>query len=134
MLEQCADDWKDSIVVGKFDVEDSKGSRDLKVELILQGVMPRALPALILVHDNKVLDTWKGVISPIQLEEMLEKHVVRKIHVVGIGNKNDLESSKSKKGTIFCENGVCKVQTKAKNHLENDKSRPFRGIGLINDF
>ena len=92
VLQQCADDWKDSLVVGKFDVEDANGedakSRDLKVELILQGVMPKALPALILVHENKILDTWKGVISPNQLQEMLEKHVVKNKHVESIAAKS----------------------------------------------
>ena len=104
VLQQCADDWKDSLVVGKFDVEDANGedakSRDLKVELILQGVMPKALPALILVHENKILDTWKGVISPNELKEMLEKHVVKNKHVESI------------------------TATKS----------PFRGIGLVNNF
>ena len=57
VLEQCAEDWKNSVVVGKFDVEDTSKSRNLKVELILQGAMPQALPALILVHNNKILDT-----------------------------------------------------------------------------
>lgn len=75
LLEQCAEDWNDTVVVGKFDVE-SKESRDLKVELILKGVMPKALPALILVKDNTVLENWRGVITPEELQELLEKHVV----------------------------------------------------------
>jgi thioredoxin 1 len=90
VLEQCAEDWKDSIVVGKFDVEDSNGSRNLKVELILQGAMPQALPALILVHNNKILDTWKGVISPTELQDLLKIHVVqgksRKFRGIGLVN------------------------------------------------
>ena len=137
VLEQCAEDWKDSVVVGKFDVEDSNGSRNLKVELILQGAMPQALPALILVHNNKILDTWKGVISPTELQEMLEKHVVQNKYNV-VGRKLDFASSSSistKEGTMVCENGVCKMRPKATNDLvESGKSSTFRGIGLVNNF
>jgi hypothetical protein len=47
----------------------------LKVELVLNGVMPEALPALILVHEDKIITTWKGVIHSNELQELLEKHV-----------------------------------------------------------
>lgn len=112
MLEQCAQDWKDTVVVGKFDVDDANG-RDLKIELILQGAMPKALPALILVHDNKILDSWKGVISPAQLEDMLEKHVV-------VGNEAALKS--------------IDIAKKTQNKLVEPSAgpRPFRGISLVN--
>merc|ERR1712157_339551 len=124
----------DKVVVGKFDVEDTNGehsrSRDLKLELILQGVMPRAIPALILVQNNKVLDTWKGVISPTQLQDMLEKYVENKHHV---GTEYTVEGSDSMNGIIFCENGTCKRPSKALNDLDQGKVRPFRGIGLVND-
>ncbi|VEU37459.1 unnamed protein product [Pseudo-nitzschia multistriata] len=103
LLEQCARDWKDTLVVGKFDVDGANSeSRDLKVELILQGAMPKALPALILVHDNKILDSWKGLISPAQLQDMLAKHV--------------------KNGT----------KTKDNNPVAT-KPRPFRGISFFNE-
>ena len=61
------------MVVAKFNVESD--SKDLKVELLLQGVMPQSLPALILFHKNKVLTTWKGVIRREELNAMLEEHV-----------------------------------------------------------
>lgn len=121
VLQQCADDWKDSLVVGKFDVEDGK-SKDLKVELILQGVMPQALPALILVHKNEILDTWKGVIDSNQLQEMLEKHVVVK-------NKHDVESSNNitnKNNSYWTSDANVENAGVAKT--------TFRGIGLVNDF
>lgn len=80
--------------------------------------MPQALPALILVHNNKVLETWKGVISPTQLQEMLERHVVK--------NK---ESNR-------CEDGASgtKADFKTINKLDNKEKRPFQGIGLVNRF
>jgi thioredoxin 1 len=121
LLEQCAKDWDDSVVVGKFDIDsanDENGtSRDLKIELILQGAMPKALPALILVRNNKVLDTWRGVISPEELEEMLEKYVERK-QPVGNSKNEALVGEKSK----------------AKNVIDTRETRKFRGIGLMNNF
>jgi hypothetical protein len=73
-LEACAESWQNDLVIGKFNVESNNDN--LKIELLLQGVMPRALPALILVHDNKVVTTWKGVIRPNELESMLLDHVI----------------------------------------------------------
>ena len=128
-MEECAKEWKDSLVVGKFDVEEATGenckSRDLKVELILQGAMPQALPALILVHNNKVLDTWKGVISPIQLQEMLQKHIVE--------NKQIVENA-SKDGSMLIGHTVQGNEFETIDNLDNNKLRPFRGIGLVNNF
>mmetsp|Transcript_16609 Transcript_16609/g.45744 ORF Transcript_16609/g.45744 Transcript_16609/m.45744 type:complete len:219 (-) Transcript_16609:301-957(-) len=117
LLEQCADDWKETVVVGKFDVDDANGqSRNLKVELILHGAMPQALPALILIHNNKILDTWKGVISPVELQEMLEKFVVtKKLNVQQIIDK------------------APKKSIAATNEIDPAKPREFRGIRLIND-
>mmetsp|Transcript_9673 Transcript_9673/g.24115 ORF Transcript_9673/g.24115 Transcript_9673/m.24115 type:complete len:232 (-) Transcript_9673:1275-1970(-) len=130
LLEQCAEDWKDSLVVGKFDVEDAAGkngnSRDLKVELILQGAMPQALPALILVHNNKVLDTWKGVISPDQLQEMLEKNIVE--------TKGVVDSNASKEKSMAHECGVQRNVFETIDNLDNKKAKSFRGIGLVNNF
>ena len=99
-------------MVGKFDVDSANGengrSRDLKIELILQGAMPKALPSLILVRNNKVLDTWRGVISPDELEKMLQKYVERK-HPVGTN------SIDSENGTLICENGVGRIPSKITN-------------------
>ena len=47
----------------------------MKVELVLNGVMPQALPALILVHRDKIITTWKGVIHSNELQCLLEEHV-----------------------------------------------------------
>lgn len=135
LLEKYAEVWKDKVVVGKFDVDDTNGenskSRDLKVELILQGVMPRALPSLILVHKNKVLDTWKGVISPTQLQDMLEKRVELKQNVE---SAHTFKSTDSMNGVLFCENGICKMPSKSFNYPDHGELRPFRGIGLVNNF
>lgn len=73
VLDQCAQTWKFSLVVGKYDVESQND--ELKVELLLLGVMPQALPALILIHKNKVLTTWKGLIRPDELNTMLEEFI-----------------------------------------------------------
>lgn len=72
-LEEAAMKWENTLVVGKYDVESENDQ--VKVELLLQGVMPQALPALILIHKNKVLTTWRGVILPEELDAMLRQHV-----------------------------------------------------------
>lgn len=79
--------------------------------------MPQALPSLILVHNDKVLETWKGVISPTELQEMLERHVV-----------------KNQKTSLREDGASATKDFKTINNLDNKKSRPFRGIGFLNRF
>lgn len=74
VLDEFAGKWQGAVVVGKYDVE--SGQDEVKVELLLQGVMPQSLPALILVHKNKVLATHKGIIRAGELDAMLEEHVL----------------------------------------------------------
>jgi hypothetical protein len=50
-------------------------NNDLKVELLLQGVMPRSLPSLILIHNNKALTKRNGVITDEQLEDFLQEQL-----------------------------------------------------------
>jgi hypothetical protein len=74
VLERCAEQWKDTITIGKFDVG-CTNTNNVKVELLLKGVMPKSLPSLILIHKNEVVTTWKGVITDTQLNVMLEQHL-----------------------------------------------------------
>ena len=106
-------------------MEDSN-IRDLKVELILQGAMPQALPALVLVHNGKVLDTWRGVIRDIELQEMLEKNVVQSKEADGISNDDDSKA-------LSMAGGQRNVLETVENP-NKEKFRPFRGIGLVNNF
>jgi thioredoxin 1 len=73
VLDECAKKWEGTLVVGKYNVE--SGNDQVKLELLLKGVMPQSLPALILVHKNKVLATHKGIIRLAELDDMLQEHV-----------------------------------------------------------
>ncbi len=91
-LEQCAQTWKDSLVVGKYDVESQ--NNELKVELLLKGVMPQALPALILIHKNKVLTTWKGLIRPDELNKLLEEYIINSKYTKDQRTETDASSTR----------------------------------------
>jgi thioredoxin 1 len=68
VLKRCAQKRSD-LIVGRFDIEG--GHDELKVELLLKGVMPRSLPSLILFHKNQAITIRKGVITDDQLEAFL---------------------------------------------------------------
>jgi hypothetical protein len=72
-VRQETEEWAD-LIVGRFDIEG--GHDDLKVELLLQGVMPRSLPSLILFHKSQqAITIRKGAITDDQLEAFLLKHM-----------------------------------------------------------
>jgi thioredoxin-like negative regulator of GroEL len=73
-LEKFAEDYKDVVCVTKFDIQD-RLSQQFKVELLLSGLMPQALPTLLLFYKGKVLTKWRGIIRYEQLEEMVEEYV-----------------------------------------------------------
>lgn len=62
----------------KFNVE-SDEVKDLKVELALQGVMPRKLPSLILFHEGNVVASHKGIIAPDALDEFIESNLADRV-------------------------------------------------------
>lgn len=62
----------------KYDVE-GDNNKDLKVEMLLQGVMVRGLPTLVLYNDGMPLATHSGVIKETELEEWLEDNLLSKI-------------------------------------------------------
>jgi hypothetical protein len=68
VLNRCAKKRSD-LIIGRFDV--GRGHDDLKVELLLKGIMPRSLPSLILLHKNQAITIRKGVITDDQLEAFL---------------------------------------------------------------
>jgi thioredoxin 1 len=76
VLERCAEKWSDKVVVSRFDVESQ--NNDVKVELMLQGVMPKSLPSLVLVYKNKAITTRNGVILDEQLDEFLRTNLLGK--------------------------------------------------------
>jgi thioredoxin-like negative regulator of GroEL len=98
VLEECAKKWLGTVVVGKYDVE--SGNDEVKVELLIKGVMPQSLPALILVHKNKVLATHKGIIRSTELHAMLERHVNESHKELAIVAASSKESHRRKSGLI----------------------------------
>jgi len=74
VLEDASERWKDQVELVKFDVEGGNVG-GTKVELLLQGVMPRALPSLILFHEGKAVAQHKGVITSEQLDAFLESNI-----------------------------------------------------------
>jgi thioredoxin 1 len=75
VVERCAKNRKDTLVVARFDVESK--SPDLKVELLLQNAMPRSLPSLILFHNQEAIAKWNGVITDEELEDFLSENIPR---------------------------------------------------------
>ena len=87
VINQCASDRKDSLVVSRYDVESD--SNEIKLELLLQRVMPQALPSLILIHNNKVLGTKTGLISADELNEFLDSNLSKSSSKQGIEQENE---------------------------------------------
>ena len=73
ILERCADQWKDSVVVTKYDVE-SKNIK-CKFEFALQNVKPRKLPSLILFYKGQVVDKFEGMLLDKELNEFLRTNM-----------------------------------------------------------
>jgi thioredoxin 1 len=73
-LAKFAHDYKDVCVVAKFDIQD-RLSQQFKIELLLNGLMPQALPTLLLFYKGQALTKWRGIIRYEQLEEMIAEHL-----------------------------------------------------------
>lgn len=73
VVERCAENFQNSLVVSRYDVESK--NNDVKMELLLQGVMPNSLPSLILIHKNKAITTHNGVVTDEQLEEFIQEQL-----------------------------------------------------------
>lgn len=73
-LEQCAEEWHESLIVVKYNVEASENP-NLKLELLLQNSMPQSLPCLLLFINGKVVKKHSGVITKEELDSLIETHV-----------------------------------------------------------
>ena len=74
VIERCADNWSDKLVVSSYDV--GSGNNELKVELALRGAMPKALPTVILFQNGKVLTRFEGIVSDEELNDILKANIV----------------------------------------------------------
>ena len=91
LLGPSAEKHSEKLSVIKYDVE-GDNVKDLKVELLLQGVMVRGLPTLILYHNGKPLDTHSGAITEQGLENWLQDNLFSKIDEV---EAEDIQSTTS---------------------------------------
>ena len=72
-VNECAEKWEDKgLVVCKLNMDDPN-TKALKVELALQGVLPRSLPSLILFDPStgKAVNQHTGVINADDLDEFV---------------------------------------------------------------
>jgi thioredoxin 1 len=76
VVERAAKSWGESLVVARFNVE--ARNPNLKMEMLLQQVMPTSLPSLILFHGEKALVFRNGMISDEELSEFLESNLPQK--------------------------------------------------------
>eukprot|EP00980_Cylindrotheca_fusiformis_P008206 scaffold1736_cov127-Cylindrotheca_fusiformis.AAC.20 len=88
VINQCADDREDSLVVCRYDVDSD--SNEVKLELLLQRVMPQALPSLILIRNRKVLGTRNGIVTDSELDEFLNQHLSK---TTDVSEKDEIEET-----------------------------------------
>jgi thioredoxin-like negative regulator of GroEL len=73
VLNRCMKKWEGTIYMAKFDVEAK--NPELKLEFLLQDVMPKSLPCLILFQNGKALAKQSGVIAEDDLDEFIETNL-----------------------------------------------------------
>lgn len=73
-LVESAETYKDSLQVVKLDV-DAEGIKDVKIELMLQGALPKALPHLILFHKGQAVAVHTGVLKQEKLNTFIEENL-----------------------------------------------------------
>lgn len=71
LLSLAAKIYSEKLSVIKYDVE-GKNNKNLKVEMLLQGVVVRGLPTLLLYGDGMPLATRSGAITEKDLSEWLD--------------------------------------------------------------
>ena len=94
IINECALERKDSLVVSRYDVESD--SKEIKLELLLLRVMPQALPSLILIQNNKVLGTKTGLMNAVELNEWLDFSLA-KSSAEGIEQENEDKARRIKR-------------------------------------
>ncbi|KAL9181795.1 hypothetical protein ACHAXT_012138 [Thalassiosira profunda] len=97
-LENCAKKHSDKLSVVKYDVEGGNND-NLKVELLLQGVMISGLPTLVLYNNGAPLATHSGVITEEGLEKWIDDNLFSRMVEIGAGKMHsEAESTKDPDG------------------------------------
>jgi thioredoxin 1 len=73
VLDRCMEKWQGTLHMAKFDVEAK--NPNLKLEFLLQDVMPKSLPCLVLFKDGKALAKHNGVITDEELDDFIETNL-----------------------------------------------------------
>ena len=89
MTEYSAKKYSDQLSVIKYDVEGCN-NKDLKVELLLQGLIISGLPTLVIYHEGKPLKTHSGMITEEGLDEWLHEHLFSKMNDFNTNNEAEL--------------------------------------------
>ena len=99
----------DKLSIIKYDVE-GDNNKDLKVELLLQGVMIKGLPTLILYYEGTPLATHSGMITESGLDEWLDNNLFSKMNELNTMNNaaNDEKLEQMKEDSMSEE--VCGKQ------------------------
>ncbi|CAB9531410.1 Thioredoxin X, chloroplastic [Seminavis robusta] len=75
-LVQAAGKYADELEVVKLDVE-AKDNGGVKVEFLMEGVMPEALPSLILFRGGKHIATHTGALTLDELDEFIMSNLLQ---------------------------------------------------------
>jgi thioredoxin 1 len=73
VLDRCMRKWEGTLRMAKFDVEAK--NPNLKLEFLLQDVMPKSLPCLVLFKNGKALAKHSGVITDEELDEFIKTNL-----------------------------------------------------------
>lgn len=97
ILERCSERHAGELNVIRYDVEGSNTSK-VKVEMLLQGVMLKGLPALALYLDGEPLALHSGMITEDDLEAWLDGHLFSKPELKSATAKDAPPTNEAEKG------------------------------------
>ena len=88
----------------KYNVE-APNTQNLKVEMLLKGVMIRGLPTLCLFHDGEILATHSGAITETGLDDWLEENLFSNRALDSVGNNQTGQTQDSRSQRIEAKRG-----------------------------
>lgn len=90
--------YSEKLSVIKYDVE-GNNNKDLKVEMLLQGVVVRGLPTLLLYRDGMPLATRSGAITEKDLKEWLDCNLFSRTNAMEADGRTRTENNPEKQTT-----------------------------------
>lgn len=86
-LVKASEKYSSDLEIVKFDVEAKNGG--IKMEFLLQGVMPQALPSLIFFRDGQATAKHTGALSQDELYEFIENNLKQSGSEAGSTDKTE---------------------------------------------